>query len=56
MGLLGGTPYFTEDASQFFPVTTPDYIENIIANLAFLHMDMVVAPVERSGGHGARRS
>ena len=42
MGLLGGTPYFTEDASQFFPVTTPDYIENIIANLAFLHMDMVV--------------
>ena len=42
MGLLGGTPYFTEDASQFFPVTTPDYIENIIANLAAMHMDMVV--------------
>lgn len=42
MGLLGGTVYFTEDASQFFPVTTPDYIENIIANLAAMHMDMVV--------------
>ena len=42
MGLLGGMPYFTEDASQFFPVTTPDYIENIIANLAAMHMDMVV--------------
>lgn len=42
MGLLGGTPYFTEDASQFFPVTTPDYIENIIANLAAMHMDLVV--------------
>lgn len=42
MGLLGGTPYFTEDASQFFPVTTPDYIENIIANLAAMHMDIVV--------------
>lgn len=42
MGLLGGTPYFTEDASQFFPVTTPDYIGNIIANLAAMHMDLVV--------------
>lgn len=42
MGPLGGTVYFTEDASQFFPVTTPDYIENIIANLAAMHMDMVV--------------
>jgi aspartate carbamoyltransferase catalytic subunit len=42
MGLLGGTPYVTEDAGQFFPVNSPAYIENIIANLAAMHMDMVV--------------
>ena len=42
MDLLGGQPYFTEDASQFFPVRTPDYIENTIRNLAALDMDAVV--------------
>lgn len=42
IGLLGGDAYHTEDASQFFPVRTPSYIDNIINILASLHVDMVV--------------
>ena len=42
IGLLGGTAYHTEDASQFFPVTTPNYVDNIISILASLHIDLVV--------------
>lgn len=40
--LLGGRAYHTEDASQFFPVRTPNYIDNIINILASLHFDLVV--------------
>ena len=40
--LLGGEAYFTEDASQFFPVRTPNYIDNTIAILASLHINIVV--------------
>jgi aspartate carbamoyltransferase catalytic subunit len=39
---LGGKAYHTEDASQFFPVNTPRYIDNIIGILASLHIDLVV--------------
>ena len=42
ISLLGGTAYHTEDASQFFPVRTPNYIDNIINILASLHIDLVV--------------
>ena len=42
IGLLGGQAYHTEDASQFFPVRTPSYVDNIINMLASLHMDLVV--------------
>ena len=42
IGLLGGTAYHTEDASQFFPVKTPNYVDNIIRILASLHIDLVV--------------
>ena len=42
ISLLGGQAYHTEDASQFFPVRTPSYIDNIINILASLHMDLVV--------------
>lgn len=42
IGLLGGQAYHTEDASQFFPVTTPNYVDNVINILASLHVDMVV--------------
>ncbi len=42
ISLLGGTAYHTEDASQFFPVRTPNYIDNIINILASLHVDLVV--------------
>ena len=42
IGLLGGTAYHTEDASQFFPEKTPNYIDNIIGILASLHIDLVV--------------
>ena len=48
-GLLGGQAYHTEDASQFFPVHTPNYIDNIINILASLHIDLVVL---RSGDSG----
>ena len=42
IGLLGGQAYHTEDASQFFPVTTPSYVDNVVNILASLHVDMVV--------------
>jgi aspartate carbamoyltransferase catalytic subunit len=42
IGLLGGIAYHTEDASQFFPVKTPSYVDNIISILASLHIDLVV--------------
>ena len=42
IGLLGGQAYHTEDASQFFPVRTPNYIDNIINMLASLQIDLVV--------------
>ena len=42
IGLLGGQAYHTEDASQFFPVRTPNYMDNIINMLASLHIDLVV--------------
>ena len=40
--LLGGEAYHTEDASQFFPVRTPSYIDNIVNIFAHLHIDLVV--------------
>ena len=40
--LLGGRAYHTEDASQFFPVSTPSYVDNIVNILASLHIDLVV--------------
>ena len=42
MTLLGGEAHHTEDASQFFPVHTASYVDNIIEMLASLHMDVVV--------------
>jgi aspartate carbamoyltransferase catalytic subunit len=42
IGLLGGQAYHTEDASQFFPVRTPNYVDNIISILASLHVNLVV--------------
>ena len=55
IGLLGGSAYHTEDASQFHPVKTPNHIDNIISILASLHIDLVVlrsseiGVVERAG-------
>ena len=49
IGLLGGEAYGTEDASQFFPVRTPNYIDNIIAILASLHIDIVVLRSSHEG-------
>ena len=40
--ILGGTAYFTEDASQFFPINTPRYVDNVIGLLASMRMDLVV--------------
>ena len=48
--LLGGEAYHTEDASQFFPVRSPNYMDNIINILASLHIDLVVL---RSSDAGA---
>ena len=42
IGLLGGSAYHTEDASQFHPVKTPNHIDNIISILASLRIDLVV--------------
>lgn len=41
-GLLNGSAYQTEDASQFFPVQTPNYIEDVIQILSSLHFNVVV--------------
>jgi aspartate carbamoyltransferase catalytic subunit len=49
MGLLGGTAYHTEDASQFYPVTSPEHIDNIIRILASLHIDLVVLRSSEAG-------
>ncbi|MBI4199630.1 MAG: hypothetical protein HY535_04055 [Chloroflexi bacterium] len=49
MGLLGGHVQHTEDASQFFPVRAPTYIENTVRLLASLHFDAIVL---RSGQAG----
>ena len=40
--LLGGHPLHTEDASQFFPVTTTNYIEDTASILKSLHIDSFV--------------
>ena len=40
-GMLGADALHTEDASQFFPVTTANYIDNVIDMLASLHIDLV---------------
>ena len=40
--IMGGRAYHTEDASQFFPVNTPRYVDSIIGMLASLHLDLVV--------------
>ena len=42
MGLLGGQVYQTEDASQFFPVSNPAYMDNIVNILASMRIDVVV--------------
>ena len=47
--ILGGTAYHTEDASQFFPMNTPRYVDNIIAILASLHIDLVVLRSSEAG-------
>ncbi len=49
IGLLGGREHHTEDASQFFPVRTPTYIENTVQLLASLQFDVIVL---RSGEAG----
>ena len=49
IGLLGGEAYHTEDASQFFPVRTPNYVDNIINMLASLHINLVVLRSSDSG-------
>ena len=53
--LLGGQAYHTEDASQFFPVRTPSYVDNIVNILAsFTHRPRGVAQQrQRRGGAGA---
>ena len=48
-GLLRGTAYQTEDASQFFPIQTPSYIDDVIQILASLRFNVVVL---RSSGEG----
>ena len=46
VGLLGGQAYHTEDASQFFPVHSSRFVDDITSILASLKMDAVVV---RSG-------
>ena len=46
VGLLGGQAYHTEDASQFFPVHSARFVDDITSILASLKMDVVVV---RSG-------
>ena len=42
INLLGGQAYHTEDASQFFPVSSPSFIDNVLNILASMHIDVVV--------------
>ncbi len=49
MGLLGGEFYQTENASQSFPVTTPNYIDNVVGILQSLRIDAVVIRSSESG-------
>ena len=49
IGLLGGAAYHTEDASQFFPVRTPNFIDHTIGMLASLHVDLVVLRCSEAG-------
>ena len=49
IGLLGGAAYHTEDASQFFPVRTPNFIDHTIEMLASLHVDLVVLRCGEAG-------
>ncbi len=49
IGMLGGSAYHTEDASQFFPVKTPNYVDNIIGILASLHIDLAVLRSSEEG-------
>ena len=49
MGLLGGSFYQTENASQSFPVTTPNYIDNVVGILQSLRIDAVVIRSSKSG-------
>ena len=51
IGLLGGQAYHTEDASQFFPVRTPNYVDNIINILA----STVYQPIDNLALSGATR-
>ena len=48
-GALGGTPYHTEDASQFYPISSPDHIDSIINILGSLHIDVVVLRSSETG-------
>ena len=47
--LLGGRAYHTEDATQFFPISTPNYVDNVTNMLASLHMDLVVLRTSEPG-------
>ena len=49
IGMLGGSAYHTEDASQFFPVKTPSYVDNIITLLASLHIDLAILRSSEEG-------
>ncbi len=42
INLLGGQAYHTEDASQFFPVSSPSFIDNVLNIIASMHIDVVV--------------
>ena len=47
--MLGGNTLHTEDASQFFPVKTGNYIENTVEILNSLHIDGVVIRSSENG-------
>ena len=47
--ILGGTAYHTEDASQFFPINTPRYVDNVIGLLASMRIDLVVLRSSEGG-------
>ena len=52
VGLLGGQAYHTEDASQFFPVHSARFVDDITSILASLMIDVVVI---RSGDPNVTR-